>query len=238
MTEILVAPVASALKLKEELEKEKALRREAEEKLEKEKALRREAEEKWEKEKALRREAEEKSEVHTSVEKARTTEVDKEKKVSLYLRRNSCGLTEEEKLSSIEKMRMRSDVPEKGVTHIKKVMENPTFTVLYRERRHIPTESPLGKGDKPKCKLYPDVFRREGMCGTAYIRWEQNGLVYYIAGLEKEGDAVVFEVPKEEITLRDSLKGNLKSHKKLRKRDPRYKRLTDISLSLYEAIGF
>jgi len=153
-------------------------------------------------------------------------------------------LTEEEKLSSIEKMRTVYDNPERGERYIKKVMENPTFTVLYREEGHIRAKSYLGKRDKPKCSLYPEVFRKEGGCGTAYMRWEEgpasDPTVYYMAGFstERHGfnidnpyDCVMYQVKKGEVT-------DLKKHKRIGKKDVKYKRLNSIGISLYEAVGF
>ena len=159
MTEILVAPVASALKLKEENEELKAqLRREREEKEELKAQLRRKEEED-EAEMVEGSHEEEGREVHRIVKSALTESC-------LNQLRESCS----------------PHLRETNEDILKKIINNPTFTILQDEGGAIPSQSKYGKFPvMKKYKLYPRI--RKG-CGTGYLRWENQDTTYYLVGSE------------------------------------------------------
>ena len=141
------------------------------------------------------------------------------------------NLKEEEKRSSIEKMRMYSVCPERGEREIKRVIENPTFAVLYREEGHIRTPSPSGKGDKPKCKLFPDIVRNGGGCvGGGYFRWEEGNRVYYMAGRRYSGELKMYHVEKAHLIITK----DENNHKIVKDNET----IKNIGKAIWDAIGF
>ena len=211
MTEILVAPVSSALKFKEELEKEKALRREAEEKLEKEKALRKEVAEKLEKETFAREFMKENEELKAQLRRMQKVQIlnaraqltrKEEELQNLGLEERPAkpagaemvGGSHDEDGREVHRIvksaltesclnQLRESCPPHlrwaEVISLKKIINNPTFTILQDEEGATPSKSRYGKGVMKKYKLYPHIKIGNG---TGYLRWVVGDETHYLCG--------------------------------------------------------
>ena len=167
MTEILVAPVACALKLKEELEKEKALRREAEENLE-----------------GKADTAAVEAAAPTPVVDDVDSELEEEMKGQVERIHQKISRITRLSCSSINHLSKKYDsdhlpIPGRAINELKLIINNPTLTILQEEEGARPSQSYLGKGDVKKCKVYPHI---KSYHGTGYLRWVVGDTTYYLCG--------------------------------------------------------
>jgi hypothetical protein len=65
------------------------------------------------------------------------------------------------------------------VVGLKKITNNPTFTILEDEEGAKPTSSHLGMEGVKKCHVCPWI---DGGSGTGYLRWVVGDSTYYLSG--------------------------------------------------------
>ena len=66
-----------------------------------------------------------------------------------------------------------------NVISLKKIINNPTFTILQDEEGATPSKSRYGKGVMKKYKLYPHIKIGHG---TGYLRWVVGDETHYLCG--------------------------------------------------------
>ena len=174
MTEILVAPVASALKIKEELETQK--QRHAEEMKKKDEELA----ERDELYKELKKENGELKALLTRKEEEDEAEMvggshEEEGREPLDWK---VALTE----SCLNQLKENTEATEGDEEELLSILNNPTFTILQDEEGVRPSTSLLGEGVMKKCRVYPRI---EKSSGTGYLRWECDDNTYYLSGGER-----------------------------------------------------
>ena len=170
MTEILVAPVASALKLKEELEKEKALRKDLEEELKKAKQHYTEE---------MKKKDEQLTKIY-GLQHERTKEEHSDEKVLSTKGKMSLKESCLKALTvTIGALGEDAEAIPGYMNEINNIINNPTFTILQEEEGARPSRSSLGKGVMRKCVLYPDIT---SFHGTGYLRWVVGDTTHYLCG--------------------------------------------------------